>query len=184
MSILLWVLLLPLMGATILLFFPSWKTQWIRVVALTVSLVNFCLSLLIWLQFDNSTAKFQFMSTNPLVKGVTAHGNQTHSSLANSASFLGSSQEIPPMHLLTSNELFGMEQEYSGLGFILGVDGNLWFTELNSNIIGIITPTGKVTELHLSILHAQLGAITLGADNNIWFSDSGTRDIGYCTRIS
>ena len=69
MSLLLCVLLLPLLGAGLLLFFPSWNVQWIRLVALTISLLNFCLSLFLWLEFDSSTAKFQFMSTTPLVKG-------------------------------------------------------------------------------------------------------------------
>ena len=71
MSLLLWVLLLPLLGAALLLFFPSFHVQWIRVVALIISLFNFCLSLCLWLQFDSSTAKFQYMSLNPhLIGGV------------------------------------------------------------------------------------------------------------------
>ena len=69
MSILLWVLLLPLLGAIFLFFIPNWQVQWIRICALTVSLCTFCLSLCLWLQFDNSTAKFQYMSTTPLVRG-------------------------------------------------------------------------------------------------------------------
>lgn len=69
MSILLWVLLLPLLGAVFLLFLPSFQVGRIRVVALTVSLFNFCLSLCLWLQFDSSTAKFQYMSSFPLVRG-------------------------------------------------------------------------------------------------------------------
>ena len=74
MSILLWVLLLPLLGAVFLLFIPSFQVQWIRVVALTVSLLDFCLSLCLWLQFDNSTAKFQYMSSFPLVRGSGTSG--------------------------------------------------------------------------------------------------------------
>ena len=72
MSILLWLLLLPLLGALFLLFIPSWNVRWIRFVALVISLFNFVLSLFLWLQFDNSTAKFQFMYTNPLVRGADA----------------------------------------------------------------------------------------------------------------
>lgn len=60
MSILFWVCILPLLGALFLLFIPSFHVRWIRVVALTVSLFNFCLSLCLWLQFDSSTAKFQY----------------------------------------------------------------------------------------------------------------------------
>ena len=68
-SVLPLVLLLPLLGAALLLFIPSWNVQWIRVVALTVSLLNFCLSLCLWLQFDTSTAKFQFLFTKTLIRG-------------------------------------------------------------------------------------------------------------------
>ena len=86
MSILLWVLLLPLLGAVFLLFLPSFQVQWIRVVALTVSLFNFCLSLCLWLQFDSSTAKFQYMSSFPLVKGGDAILGEA--SLASTSGFI------------------------------------------------------------------------------------------------
>ena len=68
MSLLLWVLIIPLLGCLVLLFLPSWNIKWIRSVALNFSLLNFVISLLLWLQFDNSAAKFQFMSTLSLVE--------------------------------------------------------------------------------------------------------------------
>lgn len=60
MSLLSFVLLFPLFGALFLLFIPSWKTQLIKKIALNISLFNFLISLILWIEFDNSTSKFQF----------------------------------------------------------------------------------------------------------------------------
>jgi streptogramin lyase len=55
-------------------------------------------------------------------------------------------------------------------GITKGPDGNLWFTEFNSNKIGRITPAGMITEFPV------LGAgnpvdITAGPDGNLWFTE-------------
>ena len=63
MSLLLWVLLLPLLGAFLLLFVPSWDIKRIRGIALNFSLLTFIISLFLWLLFDNSATKFQYMQT-------------------------------------------------------------------------------------------------------------------------
>ena len=68
MSLLLWVLFLPLLSAFLLLFFPSWNHKWIRSFALYASLTNFILSLFLWIEFDSSTAKFQFTSCFNMVE--------------------------------------------------------------------------------------------------------------------
>jgi proton-translocating NADH-quinone oxidoreductase chain M len=68
MSLLLFVLFFPLVGACCLLFIPSWKHKSIRSIALYISLITFLASLILWIQFDNSTAKFQFMDSFVLVK--------------------------------------------------------------------------------------------------------------------
>ncbi len=60
MSLISSVLLLPLLGVFILLFVPSWKVQLIRNIALNTSLITFLISLLLWIEFDNSTSRFQF----------------------------------------------------------------------------------------------------------------------------
>ena len=70
MTLLLICLLFPLFGAFILLFVPSWNLKLIRSIALYVSLATFLLSLLLWIQFDNSTGKFQFMQSFCLVEHV------------------------------------------------------------------------------------------------------------------
>lgn len=60
-SLLMSILFLPLLGALCLVFIEEVKR--IRVVGLTTSLVTFVLSLFLWIQFDSSTAKFQFVES-------------------------------------------------------------------------------------------------------------------------
>ena len=54
------LLVLPLFGALTLVILPSWKSQLIREISLAFSCITFLLSLLIWIEFDNSTSQFQF----------------------------------------------------------------------------------------------------------------------------
>jgi proton-translocating NADH-quinone oxidoreductase chain M len=61
-NILLSLLCLPVLGAILIALFPSSATRQMKVVALTVSLINFLLSLNLWIFFDNSTSKFQFVT--------------------------------------------------------------------------------------------------------------------------
>jgi proton-translocating NADH-quinone oxidoreductase chain M len=61
MSLLLCVLVLPLLGAFLLLFIPSWNKKRIRSVALNFSIANLVLSLFLWLLFDNSATRFQYV---------------------------------------------------------------------------------------------------------------------------
>jgi len=56
------LLVIPLLGAVILCFFPSWNIRLIRNFAFIVSLIVFVLSFFLWLNFDSSTSKFQFVS--------------------------------------------------------------------------------------------------------------------------
>lgn len=60
MSLLSFVLFFPILGALFLLFIPGWKSQLIKNIALNISLFNFLISLILWVEFDNSTSKFQF----------------------------------------------------------------------------------------------------------------------------
>lgn len=59
--ILSFLLLFPLFGAIVLACLPSWNTRLIKSIGLSVSLVTFVASLFVWILFDNSTAKFQFV---------------------------------------------------------------------------------------------------------------------------
>ena len=71
MSLLLLVLVLPLIGSALLLFIPNWNYKLIRSVALNTSIITFLTSLLLWIEFDNCTAKFQFLESLNLVKHTT-----------------------------------------------------------------------------------------------------------------
>jgi streptogramin lyase len=55
--------------------------------------------------------------------------------------------------------------------FSIVSDGtNLWFTEVNGNAVGVITPSGTITEVNVG---TDIGpnAITLGPDGNLWFTE-------------
>lgn len=69
MSLLSLVLGFPFFGALFLLFIPGWKSQLIKNIALNVSLLNFLISLMLWVEFDNSTSKFQFFENYTLFSG-------------------------------------------------------------------------------------------------------------------
>ena len=65
------LILLPTIGALFLLFTKSNKENNITVkyVALFTSLVNFFLSIYLWILFDQSTSEFQFIETREWIKG-------------------------------------------------------------------------------------------------------------------
>lgn len=52
-----------------------------------------------------------------------------------------------------------------------GPDGTVWFTEINENVIGKITPSGTVTQYdYSSIAGFSAIGITVGPDGNVWFT--------------
>jgi len=60
-SLLLNIILLPLIGAIIILFINDTNVRLIKNVALAFSMASFTLSTFLWVLFDRSTAKFQFV---------------------------------------------------------------------------------------------------------------------------
>jgi proton-translocating NADH-quinone oxidoreductase chain M len=66
-SILVSLLLIPVVGALIVFLIPSRKTTLIKQTSLIATMLTFFLSLLLWLEFDNSTSKFQFVKTFPWI---------------------------------------------------------------------------------------------------------------------
>jgi proton-translocating NADH-quinone oxidoreductase chain M len=60
-NILLVLILLPLVGAIVILFIKDTNTKLIRNVALSFSMTAFVFSTFLWVLFDRSTAKFQFV---------------------------------------------------------------------------------------------------------------------------
>ncbi len=116
MSLLLCVLLLPIFGALILLFLPSWQTQRIRSLALNISCINFIISLFLWLFFDNSASRFQYMETVLLLE--------------------------PSTDMSMSSGVSGM-QDYSTLYFAIGIDGiSLFFVLLTCFLIPVCLLVG------------------------------------------
>lgn len=61
-NILLSLLCLPVFGAILIALMPNNATRQMKGTAFTVSLLNFLLSLNLWIFFDNSTSKFQFVT--------------------------------------------------------------------------------------------------------------------------
>ena len=59
--ILSFLLFFPIFGAILLASIPNWNTRLIKSLGLSVSLITFVASLFLWILFDNSTAKFQFV---------------------------------------------------------------------------------------------------------------------------
>jgi hypothetical protein len=59
-----------------------------------------------------------------------------------------------------------------------GPDGNLWFTEIQSNKIGRISPTGTISEFSLPTAGSVPGDIALGPDGNLWFTEIQSNKIG------
>ena len=60
-SILLSLVGIPLFGIIVLFFIPDTKTDLQKNVGLTTSLITFLLSISLWLKFDMSTPKYQFV---------------------------------------------------------------------------------------------------------------------------
>jgi streptogramin lyase len=63
-------------------------------------------------------------------------------------------------------------------GITVGPDGNLWFTESNSNRIGRITTDGVITEFKLGRGDKQPYGIVAGSDGNLWFTERKNNKIG------
>ena len=59
-----------------------------------------------------------------------------------------------------------------------GPDGNLWFTESQTNLIGRMTPAGVVTEFPVPTDNSTPLGIATGPDGNIWFAESKGNKIG------
>lgn len=119
MSLISITLLLPLVGVFFLLFTPNWKFQLIRNIALNFSLLTFLISLLLWIEFDNSTAKFQF------VENYTTFHNL-------------SSNNVLSGGLSKYNYFETGDLSFSTLNIILGIDGiSLFFIILTTFLIPI-----------------------------------------------
>jgi len=66
-------------------------------------------------------------------------------------------------------------------GITAGPDGNLWFTESNSNKIAKLTTAGSITEYRIPTADSAPMGITAGPDGNLWFTEYGGNKIGKVT---
>ena len=66
-------------------------------------------------------------------------------------------------------------------GITYGPDGNIWFTERQTNKIGKMTPSGTFTEYSIPSPNADPLSITPGPDGNIWFTENGANKIAKIT---
>jgi proton-translocating NADH-quinone oxidoreductase chain M len=57
------LILIPLIGSLLVLFIPSQYKETIKVIVLSFSLAEFLLSLTMWMSFDNSSSRFQFVES-------------------------------------------------------------------------------------------------------------------------
>ncbi len=83
MSLLLLVLLTPLLGCVILFFISNSNQLLIKTISLNISIITFLLSLLLWVEFDNSTAKFQFTQNFSLVRHTNYEIHEMQNSTLN-----------------------------------------------------------------------------------------------------
>ena len=66
-------------------------------------------------------------------------------------------------------------------GLSLGPDGNMWFTDTGKNRIGVITPSGTITEYPITTASAGALRIQPGADGNMWFDELAVNKIAKIT---
>ena len=66
-------------------------------------------------------------------------------------------------------------------GITAGPDGNLWYTESNSNKVGRITTAGVITEFPTLSAGSAPNQITAGPDGNLWFTIEVPNKIGRIT---
>jgi streptogramin lyase len=65
---------------------------------------------------------------------------------------------------------------YNGCTLAVGSDNNVWFTETQTEQIGIITPAGSVQEFNLPY-DAGLSDIAEGSDGAVWLTEPGLNQI-------
>ena len=66
-------------------------------------------------------------------------------------------------------------------GIAAGGDGNLWFTEYDTNRIGKITVGGLITEYNVPTSGSAPYGIAAGPDGNLWFTEQQAGKIGRIT---
>jgi streptogramin lyase len=69
-------------------------------------------------------------------------------------------------------------------GITAGPDGNVWFTDFRSNVVGLITTAGAITTFADPDGNLDgLGEIALGPDGALWFTSTNSNRIGRIATI-
>lgn len=76
------------------------------------------------------------------------------------------------------NALFHIPTQAADRGIAVADDGSVWFTEITSNKIGRIGPTGEVSEYSLPDPTRYPRGIVQGPDRGIWFTEEMTQSVG------
>jgi virginiamycin B lyase len=71
--------------------------------------------------------------------------------------------------------------QFQASSMVEGPDGNVWFTDQNSNSIGRETPAGAVTEFPIPTDNAGPDQIVVGPDGNLWFLETDLSQIAKIT---
>jgi streptogramin lyase len=75
---------------------------------------------------------------------------------------------------------FSVDQQFNSIA--AGADGNLWFTDCNTNRIGRITTDGVSTAFGTGLTaNSNLQGIAPGPDGNVWFAEGNGNRIGRIT---
>jgi len=102
------------------------------------------------------------------------------SSLISLVLFLGLVPHIHASALVTEFNVPSSNSGTSGITYY-GPDGDLWFTERQTNKIGKMTPAGVFAEYNIPTTGADPLSITSGPDGNLWFTENGANKIGKIT---
>jgi streptogramin lyase len=88
----------------------------------------------------------------------------------------------PPVPAGKTTEFGGLTNDSKPWSITKGPDGNLWFTESNTNQIGRITPQGTdLKEFQTPTGDSEPINITTGPDGNLWFTEYNGNKIGRIT---
>jgi proton-translocating NADH-quinone oxidoreductase chain M len=133
--LLLTILFLPLIGVILCALVPSWHHKALRTITLYITLFNFLISLLLWIQFDSSTAKFQQIQGFPLIDKFIP------------SSFLFSTEGlVSSTDVVSLSESLAPTEWGSPITCFIGVDGiSIFFILLTTFLIPVCILVGWTT---------------------------------------
>ena len=86
---------------------------------------------------------------------------------------LATAHESDDVHPVVTEFHDGLTSGNGAWGVAPGPDGNVWFTQDNSNSVARVTPDGVVTEFSAGLTKGCPKGIALGPDGNLWVAESG-----------